>query len=122
MSKEAPPRRFGPERWITVTGTGEHVQVEMWSSIMTAYRVHSRKRGTFLVGEGEVQDLAPHPEAARGKYWNRCPAVGCGAPLTPELEVCASCGALTCACGRCRCPSGRATAVKKARKKAAAAS
>ena len=45
MAKEDMSPRFGPERWVTLRDTGEHVKVEAWSTIAAAYRVRSRKRG-----------------------------------------------------------------------------
>ena len=119
MAKVDTPPRFAPEHWVTLRTTGEHVKVESWSKIAAAYRVHSRKRGTLFVGDEEIDELLVHPDAALGRYWSRCPAAGCGAPLTPELPTCERCQALTCACGRCRCvrfPSAAARA-KTARKR-----
>jgi hypothetical protein len=122
VAKEVEVRRFGPERWVTVRETGEHVQVEAWSPIKFAYRVRSRKNGRFLAADAELEDVPVHPEAARGRHWNRCPVVGCGAPLTPELATCERCNAPTCTCGRCRCLPGRSTSKKKAAAKSAAVS
>ena len=121
MAKEVVSPRFGPERWVTLRDSGEHVKVEAWSGIAAVYRVRSRKRGVLFVGENELEDIALHPEVERGKHWTRCHAAGCGAPLTPELPICPRCQAPTCACGRCRCPTGRAAAgrAKGARKKSA---
>jgi hypothetical protein len=117
MRKDETSARFGPEQWGTLRDTGEHVKVEAWSAIAAAYRVRSRKRGVLFVTDDELDDLAVHPDADRGKHWNRCQAAGCGAPLTPELKICARCHAPTCTCGRCRCTSPART--KTARKKAA---
>ncbi len=129
MRKEVKAVRFGPESWLTIRATGEHAKVETWSNIALAYRVHSRKRGLMFVTEGEVEPVVEHPEAHLGKHWARCHALGCGAPLTPDLPICARCQAPTCACGRCKCarPSTAARAraavkpkrVKKAVKVAA---
>jgi hypothetical protein len=104
-----------------VRDSGEHVKVEAWSAIAAAYRVRSRKRGILFVTDDELDEVPEHPEVERGKHWNRCQAAGCGAPLTPELAICARCQAPTCTCGRCRCirPAAAARA-KTARKKAAA--
>ena len=121
MTKEATARRFGPERWVTLRETGENVQVEAWSPIASAYRVRSRKRGVFLAGEGELEELPEHPEAARGRHWTRCRGAGCGAPLTPELPVCEKCKQPTCFCGRCGCATARLAAAKRPSKRKAAA-
>ena len=43
MRKEAEAPRFGPEHWVTMRDTGEHVKVESWSAIAAAYRVRSRE-------------------------------------------------------------------------------
>ena len=115
MAKDENLRRFGPERWVTLRETGEHVQVEAWSTIAGAYRVRSRKRGVLLVAEGDLQEVAAHPEAALGRDWRRCPAVNCGAPLTSDLPLCPECNTAICSCGRCKCPS-RGARVKKAHK------
>jgi hypothetical protein len=114
MIRERSPRRFGPERWVTLRETGEHVQVEAWSTIASAYRVRSRKRGIFLVGERDLLELAAHPNAALGRDWTHCQAAQCGAPLTSDLLLCSHCKAAICTCGRCKCPRG--AGVKKARK------
>ena len=121
MANDDVSPRFGPERWVTLRDSGEHVKVEAWSGIAAAYRVRSRKRGILFVGEDELDEIAAHPEADRGKHWHRCQAAGCGAPLTPELPICPRCEAPTCTCGRCHCPSARASAVRAtaARKKGA---
>src|SRR5512139_94648 len=103
MSKEHIIPRFGPEHWVTVRATGEHVKVEAWSAIATAYRVRSRKRGVLFAADDELDEILAHPEGELGRYWPRCAAAGCGAPLTPELTVCARCHAPICACGRCGC-------------------
>jgi hypothetical protein len=114
VSKETVQRRFGPERWVTLRETGEHVQVEAWSTIASAYRVRSRRRGVFLAADRDLDEVVVHPDAERGRYWNRCQAASCGAPLTPGLPICARCKALTCSCGRCACAtSARATGAKK---------
>jgi len=122
MAKEPITHRFGPEHWVTMRDTGEHVKVEAWSPIAAAYRVRSRKRGVFVAGDDELDELLVHPGVGLGKYWTRCVAPGCGAPLTPELVICVKCEAPTCACGRCRCvrtPTAAARAKTAARKKAA---
>jgi hypothetical protein len=122
MRKEEVSPRFGPEHWVTIRDSGEHVKVEAWSAIAAAYRVHSRKRGVLFVTDEELDELPVHPEVERGRHWNRCQAVRCGAPLTPDLSICAHCHAPTCTCGRCHCPPVRAAARAKAtRKKAASA-
>lgn len=125
MRKEEISPRFGPEHWVTIRDTGEHVKVEAWSTIAAAYRVRSRKRGVFVVTDAEVDEVAVHPEVHIGKHWARCHAPGCGAPLTPGLAICTRCQAPTCTCGRCRCakPSAATTRArsKTPRKKAAAA-
>ena len=117
MSKEDTSPRFGPEHWVTIRDTGEHVKVEAWSSIANGYRVRSRTRGVLVVTDAEVDELADHPEVQLGKHWSRCQASGCGAPLTPELPICIRCQAPTCTCGRCRCvrprPAARAKAARK---------
>ena len=43
MRKEDTSPRFGPEHWVTLRDSGEHVKVEVWSSIAAAYRVRSKK-------------------------------------------------------------------------------
>jgi hypothetical protein len=124
MSKEPLTHRFGPEHWVTLRASGEHVKIEAWSAIAAAYRVRSRKRGVMFAVDDELDELLAHPEVALGRDWTRCAAVGCGAPLTPELTVCVHCQAPTCTCGRCRCvrtPTAAArhkTAPKKPRSKA----
>jgi hypothetical protein len=110
MAKESPSPRFGPEVWVTVRDTGEHVKIEMWSAIAAAYRARSRKHGLLFLTEAEVDELHAHPEDHLGKHWSRCPAPGCGAPLTPNLPVCERCNGPTCACGRCACPRRRSRA------------
>jgi hypothetical protein len=121
MGREESPHRFPPERWVTLRDTGEHVKVEMWSGIAAAYRVRSRKRGLLFATEEELDAIVAHPEEHLGKYWHRCRAPGCGAPLTPELPLCVRCQALTCTCGRCGCarPARTAARSKAPRKKAA---
>jgi hypothetical protein len=121
MAKEPVTQRFGPEHWVTMRDTGEHVKVESWSTIAAVYRVRSRKRGVMFAADAELDEMLVHPEVGLGKYWTRCAAPGCGAPLTPELVICVRCQAPTCACGRCRCVRVPATAsrAKKPRKKAA---
>ena len=123
MAKDAVLPRFGPERWVTLRDSGEHVKVEIWSRIAAAYRVRSPKRGLLFVAEDQIDEVPVHPEVERGKHWNRCQAPGCGAPLTPELPICPRCEAPTCTCGRCRCARGSTAAAraKTPRKKAAPA-
>jgi hypothetical protein len=116
MRKEDTTHRFGPERWVTIRDTGEHAKVEAWSSIASAYRVRSRKRGAFVVTDEEIDEVTVHPEVHRGKHWSRCQAPGCGAPLTPDLPVCESCQAVKCTCGRCQC-ARTSTAAARARAK-----
>jgi hypothetical protein len=104
---------------VTIRDTGEHVKIEAWSAIAAAYRVRSRKRGVLFAADDELDEVLVHPDVALGKHWTRCAAVGCGAPLTPDLVICARCQAPTCACGRCRCvrtPTA-ASRTKTARKK-----
>jgi hypothetical protein len=120
MGKEVISPRFGPEHWVTLRDTGEHVKVEVWSTIAAAYRVRSRKRGVLFVADDALDELPAHPEVHLGKHWNRCQAAGCGAPLTPDLAICPRCHAPTCACGRCRCARPAAARATTARKKAAA--
>ncbi|HEX7407019.1 MAG TPA: hypothetical protein VF515_05135 [Candidatus Binatia bacterium] len=117
MRKEEEPARFGPGHWVTMRDTGENVKVESWSAIAAAYRVRSRKGGLQFAGQDELVEICVHPEDHLGKHWSRCPAPGCGAPLTPGLALCEHCHAPICTCGRCRCP--RKPARKPARKKAA---
>jgi hypothetical protein len=116
MRKNEESPRFGPGIWATLRDTGEHVKVEFWSPLAGAYRVYSRKNGVRLVGEDELDALAAHPEEHLGKFWRRCPAPGCGAPLTPGLEECAQCHAPTCTCGRCACPPRARSRTKAAPK------
>jgi hypothetical protein len=120
MNKQADTPRFSPEQWVTLRDTGEHVKIEAWSAIAAAYRVRSRKRGVVFAVDDELDEVLVHPEVGLGKHWRRCPAAGCGAPLTPELVICARCQAPTCTCGRCRCvlPASAAARVKTARKRA----
>ena len=73
--------------------SGEHVKVESWSAIAAAYRVRSRKHGLQFASETELAEICVHPEVHLGKHWRRCPASGCGAPLTPELATCPQCHA-----------------------------
>jgi hypothetical protein len=118
MSKEPIIPRFGPEHWVTLRASGEHVKIEAWSGIAAAYRVRSRKRGMLFAADDELNEIPIHPEVDLGKSWGRCVAQGCGAPLTPELVVCVRCHALTCACGRCGCvrtpaAAGRPKTVRK---------
>ena len=122
MAKEDISPRFGPEHWVTLRDTGEHVKVEVWSTIAAAYRVRSRKRGVLFATHDELDEVPAHPDVLLGKHWNRCPAPGCGAPLTPGLAICPRCQGPTCTCGRCRCvrPATTAARAKTARKKAAA--
>jgi hypothetical protein len=103
MTKKEEAHRFAPEAWVTVIGTGENVKVESWSAIAGAYRVRSRKSGLQFLGETALEELSAHPEAHLGKDWGRCKTVGCGAPLTPELDLCERCRAPVCICGRCQC-------------------
>jgi len=117
MRKEAEAPRFGPGHWVTMRDTGEHVKVESWSAIAAAYRVRSRKHGLQFASQAELEEICVHPEAHRGKHWSRCPAPGCGAPLTPELSICPQCHAPMCSCGRCQCV--RKPRVKETRKKPA---
>lgn len=130
MAKKEPLPRFGPGQWVTIRDTGEHVKVEApWSSAADAYRVRSRKRGVLFLAEAALNEVAAHPEAHLGKHWSRCKAAGCGAPLTPDLPICARCHGPTCYCSRCQCarpaPSAprtraRAALAKPAASKAAA--
>ena len=121
MHKEDTSSRFGPERWVTLRNTGEHVKVETWSTIASAYRVRSSKRGVLVVTEDELDELPDHPEVHLGKHWNRCQAPGCGAPLTPELPICTHCQAPTCTCGRCGCarpqPAARTKTARRTTRK-----
>lgn len=124
MRKEDTSPRFGPEHWVTLRDSGEHVKVEVWSSIAAAYRVRSRKRGVLFATDDELDEVPEHPEMHLGKHWNRCQASACGAPLTPDLATCDRCKGPICTCGRCRCvrtPTAAARAKTAARKKTAAA-
>jgi len=116
--KELHAPLFGPEQWVTMRETGEHVKVESWSTIADVYRVRSRKNGLQFASEAELMEVCAHPEVHLGKYWSRCRAPGCGAPLTPQLSLCPQCLAPTCSCGRCQCVP-KATRTRTVRKKAA---
>jgi hypothetical protein len=106
---------------VTVVDTGENVKVESWSAIAGAYRVRSRKSGLQFLREAALEEVSLHPDAHRGKDWERCPAVGCGAPLTSALEVCERCRSLVCICGRCQCALKRSQSrAPRAKKKAVA--
>jgi hypothetical protein len=120
MRKEEEAPRFGPGQWVTVRDTGENVKVESWSPIAAAYRVRSRKGGLQFAGKTELEELCAHPDVERGKYWGRCAAPGCGAPLTPGLPTCPACQAPKCTCGRCACARPVAKPRTKAVRKAAA--
>lgn len=113
--------RFGPDHWVTLRDTGEHVRVELWSPLAAAYRVHSVSRGLLFVGDTELADIPPHPQHDLGKYWSLCRAPRCGAPLTPDRPICPRCQALTCMCGRCQCVSPARARRKRASKKKVAA-
>jgi hypothetical protein len=124
MRKEDTSPRFGPEHWVTLRDSGEHVKVEVWSSIAAAYRVRSKKLGVLFATDDELDEVPDHPEMHLGKHWNRCQAPACGAPLTPGLTICDKCQGAICTCGRCRCartPTPAARAKTAARKKAAPA-
>lgn len=103
MAKEIEAPRFGPGHWVTLRGTGEHVKIESWSTIAAAYRVRSRKGGLQFVDKTDLEEICVHPEVHLGKHWSRCPAPGCGAPLTPGLATCPRCQGPMCTCGRCAC-------------------
>ena len=103
MTKKEEAHRFAPEAWVTVIDTGENVKVESWSAIAGAYRVRSRRSGLQFLRQAALEELSAHPEARLGKDWGRCKTVGCGAPLTSDLEVCERCRAPVCVCGRCQC-------------------
>ena len=123
MRKEEDTRRFGPGSWVTIRGSGEHVQVEAWSTIAAAYRLRSRKNGLLFATDAELDEVTAHPDVHLGKHWSRCRAPACGAPLTPSLPICPKCQGPTCTCGRCRCvrPVSAARAgTKVTRKKVAA--
>jgi hypothetical protein len=117
--KDASPR-FGPGHWVTLRDSGEHVRIEVWSTIAAAYRVRSRRRGVFMATGEELDEVAPHPEEHLGRHWRSCVAPGCGAPLTPNLPRCARCHEATCACGRCACV--RRSTVRRRTTRAATAS
>ena len=120
MGKEESSVRFGPEQWVTIRDSGEHVKVEAWSQIAAAYRLRSRKNGLLFAADADLDEIPVHPEADRGKHWKHCQAAGCGAPLTSALPVCPRCQAPTCTCGRCECarPGTASTSrPKTARKK-----
>ena len=121
MRKREDAPRFGPGRWVTMRDTGEHVKIEAWSVIASAYRVRSRKNGLQIVTDGELIEMSIHPNAAIGKHWSRCQAPGCGAPLTPGLPECPRCHAPMCTCGRCQCLRAPKTAAAKSPRKKAAA-
>ena len=121
MRKEDEIRRFSPGQWATMRDSGVHVKVEAWSEIADAYRVHSRKDGLQFAAPEDLEPVVAHPNAHLGKYWSRCHAPGCGAPLTTGLAICPKCGGLTCNCGRCQCPRPSAAAKGK-RKKASTSS
>lgn len=103
MAKEEHLHRFGPGRWVTLRETGEHVRIEAWSVIAAAYRVRAGKTAVRFATESEIEVVPAHPEEHLGKYWSRCRAMGCGAPLTEGLVICPACKAPTCTCGRCQC-------------------
>jgi hypothetical protein len=109
MRKEEAPC-FGPETWVTLRDTGEHVKIEGWSSIAQSYRVRSTRRGLLFATEAEVEEVEAHPEADFGRSWRRCRNATCGAPLTPGLPICDRCQLATCTCGRCGCPPARKAA------------
>jgi hypothetical protein len=123
MRKEEITPRFGPGCWATLRDTGEHVKVEVWSTIAAAYRLRSRKNGLLFATDAELDEVPVHPDVHLGKHWSRCHAAGCNAPLTPSLPICPKCQAPTCTCGRCACirPATAARArAKVTRKKVAA--
>lgn len=117
MRKDEFSHRFGPDLWVTIRNTGEHVKIETWSNIAASYRVRSAKGGVFYLTDAEVDEVVGHPEEHLGKCWRRCRNTACGAPLTPGLPVCEHCQAPTCTCGRCECV--RVTAAARARAKTA---
>jgi hypothetical protein len=121
MRKADTSPRFGPEHWVTLRETGEHVKVEAWSKIAAVYRVHSRKHGMLFVTDEQLDEVPVHPDVLLGKHWTSCQAPRCGAPLTPGLPICARCGAPICSCGRCQCAPARGVTsrAKTAGKKAA---
>lgn len=91
--------------------------MESWSAIAGAYRVRSRKNGLQFLGEAALGELSVHPEAHLGKDWRRCKNLACGAPLTPDLEVCVRCQELVCVCGRCQCVAKTRGSRARAKKK-----
>jgi len=122
MAKDDVSPRFGPGQWVTVRATGTHVKVEAWSRIAAAYRLLSGKGTLQFASEAELEEVCAHPDVDLGKYWPRCQAAKCGAPLTPGLAICARCHAPICSCGRCRCgrTAAKVTPAKAPRKKVAA--
>jgi hypothetical protein len=118
MAQHKISHRFGPDIWVTVGSTGEHVRVELWSDIANAYRVHSAGNGVQFFQEAELEEMPPHPDEDFGRHWSRCRGMGCGAPLTAALPVCEKCQARICTCGRCGCSTAtaRRTKIKKSAK------
>lgn len=110
MAKQDSAPRFGPEVWVKIRDTGAHVKIESWSAIAAAYRVRSKQGGLQFLTEAELDEVPLHPSAHLGKYWSRCKAAGCGAPLTQDLPICPRCNEPTCSCGRCACGTRSATA------------
>jgi hypothetical protein len=120
MTQHANTHRFGPDVWVTVASTGEHVKVELLSQVANAYRVRSSANGVQFYQDDELNETAPHPGEDAGRHWSRCRGTGCGAPLTAELTTCETCQAPVCTCGRCACSPAIARRAKAARTKKAA--
>jgi len=118
MAQHAVTHRFGPDVWATVSSTGEHVRVELWSEIAKAYRVRSAGSGIQFFQEAELEEVPPYPDADFSRHWSRCRGPGCGAPLTAELVVCEGCQTRICTCGHCNCSTAaaRRQKAKSARK------
>jgi len=119
MAQHPITHRFGPDIWATVSSTGEHVRVELWSNIASAYRVRSAGSGVQFFQEAELEEVPKYPDEDFCRDWSRCRGTGCGAPLTAELPLCQSCQARICTCGCCACStaSARSAKAKKATKR-----
>lgn len=61
MRKGDTSPRFGPEHWVTLRDSGEHVKVEAWSTIAAAYRVRSRRRGVLFATDDELDEVSSTP-------------------------------------------------------------
>ena len=112
MRKAEALQRFGPGLWATVRDTGEHVKIEFWSNIAASYRARSGRKGVLFLIDEELDEVVTHPERHLGKDWNRCSNSACGAPLTPGLVICETCGTQRCTCGHCACPRRAASTTR----------